>query len=92
MFDKRDCLVAVVNEDAILPYDLLVLICGEQFQRPKVLQNETKGLFRAMHAHKKTKDLPDNLFIINTYLDATMCLNKLNPPKTRFEQNRKCHC
>ncbi|KAF5281306.1 hypothetical protein FQR65_LT14767 [Abscondita terminalis] len=52
----------IVNKDSYVPYDLLFLMGGQQFQKPQL---------------KSSKQFPENVFLINTEIDATHALKQL---------------
>ncbi|XP_022909458.2 cilia- and flagella-associated protein 61-like isoform X1 [Onthophagus taurus] len=58
-------------------YDILILTCGVQFQIPK----------RVLEARKKRIEYPENVFIINTEVDASLCLERLQKAWSRNQSN-----
>lgn len=62
--DRKKKYIITDNNKGLLPYDLLILTCGEQFQKPIVTGNDY------------TK-LPKNVYIVNTALDGSSALGKL---------------
>lgn len=61
---KRQDKQVIMSDGTFLPYDILVLLVGEQYQAPTL----TKGGY---------SDIPSNVFIVNTDTDATYALKKL---------------
>ncbi|XP_045466200.1 cilia- and flagella-associated protein 61-like isoform X2 [Harmonia axyridis] len=61
---KRQDKQVIMSDGTFLPYDILVLLVGEQYQAPTL----KKGGY---------SDIPANVFIINTDTDATYALKKL---------------
>lgn len=62
----------VVNYTNCVSYDLLFLMCGEQFQKPKLKE--------AQYSKRKKKSgvaLPKNVFLINSEVDAANAVTKL---------------
>ncbi|EFA04891.2 Uncharacterized protein C20orf26-like Protein [Tribolium castaneum] len=57
-----------LNDESYLPYDYLFLMCGEQFQKPPLRKKEVV---------KKRTEFPQNVFIINTEVDAGNAFNAL---------------
>ncbi|CAH1279957.1 unnamed protein product [Diabrotica balteata] len=55
----------IINNDSFLPYDMLFLMIGEQFQKPT---RPNKIPFQ---------ESPDNVFVINNALDANQAVTKL---------------
>lgn len=66
----------VVNDECTVSYDLLILACGEQFQKP--------------NTGKKTFEYPDNVFMINTEVDAVCALTYLKNVMRKNWKNCKC--
>ncbi|KAF5296312.1 hypothetical protein FQA39_LY12529 [Lamprigera yunnana] len=65
---NRKTKTVMINETSLVPYDLLFLMCGRQFQKP-LPSGGTKL--------KTQRELPENIFFINTELDATRALTQL---------------
>uniref|UniRef100_A0A1Y1KGI0 Cilia- and flagella-associated protein 61 N-terminal domain-containing protein n=2 Tax=Photinus pyralis TaxID=7054 RepID=A0A1Y1KGI0_PHOPY len=62
---KNKCIV--INEDSTLSYDLLFIMCGKQFQKPIMSGNKKHPISR----------FPENVFLINTQMDANNALGQL---------------
>ncbi|KAK9704483.1 Cilia- and flagella-associated protein 61, N-terminal domain [Popillia japonica] len=56
----------ITVNNTFLPYDMLFLTCGRQYQMP---QRTGKG---------RRAEFPDNVFIVNSEIDADVALMKLN--------------
>ncbi|KAI4464446.1 cilia- and flagella-associated protein 61 [Holotrichia oblita] len=56
----------ITVNNTFLPYDMLFLTCGRQYQMP---QRTGKG---------RRAEFPDNVFIVNSEIDADVALTKLN--------------
>lgn len=71
----------IINYGAFVPYDYLFLMCGEQFQKPKI----------EMKKKRKAERFPQNVFIINSETDAASALAKVASLISEHENNpEKC--
>ncbi|KAK9873376.1 hypothetical protein WA026_022182 [Henosepilachna vigintioctopunctata] len=75
---KRKKKIIIVNEVTHVPYDYLILFCGEQYKLPTM---KLKG-------RKTTTDFPDNFFTINTDNDVVQVFNRIETYKKDF-MNKK---
>ncbi|XP_057670515.1 cilia- and flagella-associated protein 61-like isoform X2 [Diorhabda carinulata] len=62
--DRKEQYV-VVNNNSFLEYDMLFLMTGEQFQKPTKLNKQ------------RFSEKPENVFVINSALDANQAVSKL---------------
>lgn len=83
--DRKNKLI-ILNDNKFLAYDLLFLVCGEQFQKP-IITAEKKE--KKEGGSKKPKEFPENVFLINTETDANNALIKL---KSLVIERRKTVC
>ncbi|XP_069686170.1 cilia- and flagella-associated protein 61-like [Periplaneta americana] len=84
---NREGKYIVINDEAILHYDYLMLFCGEQFEMPPtVSSSEPKECIHGRRASVDdiTSDVPQNVFCVNTEIDASNALIDLK----RFYRKR----
>ncbi|KAL3269154.1 hypothetical protein HHI36_008233 [Cryptolaemus montrouzieri] len=75
---KRKKKAIVINELTLLPYDYLVLFCGEQYKMPSLRQK----------VRRKFSAFPENVFMINTDSDVIQVFNKMQKYK-KFLSDKK---
>lgn len=66
----------IVNYNNAISYDLLFLMCGEQFQKPKFKEQSVSK--QKKKKKQGSSSFPKNVFVVNSEVDASHCISKLS--------------